>query len=184
MFSRIDGVFSSYLRGQLIVSAILGAVFTVALLILGVKFALVIGVRDVLPRSVVTVPFTKLWMNLRRPVPPLRGWIIQQRRIYPCSSTCTAPNQQQLASRSHFFLVIKAPDAQFDLEKTREFMQSLNPLSVALVPSAPPKRKVTTADLTPPWGPDSIPAPKSGPDDHSTVAPPRNRDQVELSQCE
>jgi Family of unknown function (DUF6492) len=39
---------------------------------------LVIGVRDVLPRSVVTVPFTKLWMNLSRPVPPLRGWIIQQ----------------------------------------------------------------------------------------------------------
>ena len=39
---------------------------------------LVIGVRDVLPRSVVALPFTKLWVNLRRPVPPLRGWIIQQ----------------------------------------------------------------------------------------------------------
>jgi hypothetical protein len=39
---------------------------------------LVIGVRDVLPRSVVDLPFTKLWVNLRRPVPPLRGWIIQQ----------------------------------------------------------------------------------------------------------
>jgi Family of unknown function (DUF6492) len=39
---------------------------------------LVIGVRDVLPRSVWALPFTKLWMNLRRPVPPLRGWIIQQ----------------------------------------------------------------------------------------------------------
>jgi Family of unknown function (DUF6492) len=39
---------------------------------------LVIGVRDVLPRSVVTLPFAKLWMNLRRPLPPLRGWIIQQ----------------------------------------------------------------------------------------------------------
>ena len=35
-------------------------------------------VRDVLPRSVLALPFTKLWMNVRRPVPPLRGWIIQQ----------------------------------------------------------------------------------------------------------
>lgn len=39
---------------------------------------LVIGVRDVLPRSVLRLPFCNLWMNLRCPVPPLRGWIIQQ----------------------------------------------------------------------------------------------------------
>jgi Family of unknown function (DUF6492) len=39
---------------------------------------LVIGVRDVLPRSVMPLRFSKLWMNFRRPVPPLRGWIIQQ----------------------------------------------------------------------------------------------------------
>jgi len=39
---------------------------------------LVVGVRDVLPGSVFSLPFTKLWMNARRPVPPLRGWIIQQ----------------------------------------------------------------------------------------------------------
>ena len=39
---------------------------------------LVIGVRDVLPRSVLAMPFTKSWMNVRQPVPPLRGWIIQQ----------------------------------------------------------------------------------------------------------
>jgi hypothetical protein len=36
----------------------------------------------VLPRSVFALPFTqlwrKLWMNVRRPVPPLRGWISQQ----------------------------------------------------------------------------------------------------------
>lgn len=38
----------------------------------------VVGVRDVLPGSVVALPFTKLWCNIRRPVPPLRGWIIQQ----------------------------------------------------------------------------------------------------------
>jgi hypothetical protein len=39
---------------------------------------LVLGVLDVLPRSVRALPLTKLWMNFRRPVPPLRGWIIQQ----------------------------------------------------------------------------------------------------------
>jgi hypothetical protein len=39
---------------------------------------LIIGVRDALPRSVLAVPFTKLWTNVRHPVPPLRGWIIQQ----------------------------------------------------------------------------------------------------------
>jgi hypothetical protein len=39
---------------------------------------LVIGVGDVLPRSVWALPVGKLWVNLRRPVPPLRGWIVQQ----------------------------------------------------------------------------------------------------------
>jgi uncharacterized protein DUF6492 len=38
----------------------------------------VVGVRDVLPRRVRALPVGKLWVNLRRPVPPLRGWIIQQ----------------------------------------------------------------------------------------------------------
>jgi hypothetical protein len=38
----------------------------------------VFEVGDVLPRSVLAVPFTKLWMDVRQPVPPLRGWIIQQ----------------------------------------------------------------------------------------------------------
>lgn len=42
---------------------------------------LVSGVREVLP--VLALPFLRLmgsrvWINLRRPVPPLRGWIIQQ----------------------------------------------------------------------------------------------------------
>jgi hypothetical protein len=38
----------------------------------------VIGVGDVLPRSVRALPGGKLWVNLRRPMPPLRGWIVQQ----------------------------------------------------------------------------------------------------------
>jgi hypothetical protein len=38
----------------------------------------VVGVGDVLPRSVRALPLTKLWLNLRRPLPPLRGWILQQ----------------------------------------------------------------------------------------------------------
>jgi hypothetical protein len=39
---------------------------------------LIIGVRDVLPHSVLNLPFIKMWINVRRPVPPLRGWIVQQ----------------------------------------------------------------------------------------------------------
>jgi Family of unknown function (DUF6492) len=38
----------------------------------------VVSVGDVLPRSVRAVPLSKLWVNLRRPLPPLRGWILQQ----------------------------------------------------------------------------------------------------------
>lgn len=48
----------------------------------------VVGVGEVLPRSVLALPFLRLnfggghpaplWVNLRRPYPPLRGWIIQQ----------------------------------------------------------------------------------------------------------
>lgn len=38
----------------------------------------VVGVSEVLPRSVRALPVGKLWVNLRRPVPPLRGWIVQQ----------------------------------------------------------------------------------------------------------
>jgi hypothetical protein len=38
----------------------------------------IIGVSDALPRSVSALPLVNLWVNLRHPVPPLRGWIIQQ----------------------------------------------------------------------------------------------------------
>lgn len=38
----------------------------------------VVGVRDVIPARVRALPVGKLWVNLRRPVPPLRGWIVQQ----------------------------------------------------------------------------------------------------------
>jgi hypothetical protein len=38
----------------------------------------VLGVSDVLPGSIRSLPFTKYWINMRRPVPPLRGWIVQQ----------------------------------------------------------------------------------------------------------
>jgi hypothetical protein len=33
---------------------------------------------DFLPATFVPVPFTKVTVNLRRPVPPVRGWILQQ----------------------------------------------------------------------------------------------------------
>lgn len=81
--------------------------------------------------------------------------------------------QFELASRSHFFLVIKAPDPQFDLEKTRAFLQSLNPISVALVPSGYVKAVATAADTASPPG--APPALQKTPSDVSTVAPPRGR---------
>ncbi|MDW6021571.1 DUF6492 family protein [Mesorhizobium sp. BAC0120] len=33
---------------------------------------------DFLPRGFVSIPFSKFTINLRRPVPPVRGWILQQ----------------------------------------------------------------------------------------------------------
>ena len=38
-----------------------------------------------------------------------------------------------LASRNRFFLVIEARDAKFDLEKTRQFLESLKPREVSTV---------------------------------------------------
>ena len=39
------------------------------------------------------------------------------------------------ASQDRFFLCIEASDALFDTNKTREFLQSLNPLTIAEVPA-------------------------------------------------
>lgn len=39
----------------------------------------------------------------------------------------------ELASRSHFFLSIQARDGQFDIERTRQFLESLNPTDVSIV---------------------------------------------------
>jgi hypothetical protein len=35
-------------------------------------------VEKVLPRRVITVPRSNFWINLRRPFPPIRGWVMQQ----------------------------------------------------------------------------------------------------------
>ena len=40
----------------------------------------------------------------------------------------------ELASRTHFFLCIERRDKNFDLEKTRQFLESLKPRSIAEVP--------------------------------------------------
>jgi hypothetical protein len=39
----------------------------------------------------------------------------------------------ELATRTHFFLCIEATDPQFDLDRTRTFLESLNPQEVAEV---------------------------------------------------
>jgi hypothetical protein len=39
-----------------------------------------------------------------------------------------------LASRSRFFLCIQANDPQFDIERTRKFLEGLNPREVSVVP--------------------------------------------------
>lgn len=58
----------------------------------------VLGVSEVLPRSVVPLPLTKLWLNLRRPVPPLRGWILQQ--IIKLAVVQTLPERVVVAADS------------------------------------------------------------------------------------
>lgn len=35
-------------------------------------------VGDVLPRRMIPVPGANMWLNWRRPIPPVRGWIMQQ----------------------------------------------------------------------------------------------------------
>lgn len=38
----------------------------------------VYSLAEVLPQRMVSVPFANMWLNWRRPVPPVRGWIMQQ----------------------------------------------------------------------------------------------------------
>jgi hypothetical protein len=38
----------------------------------------VLSVDDVLPRHVLSVPAANFWLNLHRPWPPVRGWVMQQ----------------------------------------------------------------------------------------------------------
>ena len=40
----------------------------------------------------------------------------------------------ELASRSRFFLAIQAKDPEFEIEKTRQFLESLEPIEVSEVP--------------------------------------------------
>jgi hypothetical protein len=52
--------------------------------------------------------------------------------------------QFELASRTHFFLVIKATDPKFKPDETRRFLETLSPGSIALVPTTPEDRPAET----------------------------------------
>jgi hypothetical protein len=58
----------------------------------------------------------------------------------------------ELASRTHFFLCIEAIDKKFDLTQTAEFLKSLGPKSITIVPAGKLQKPVETAtgDVTAP----------------------------------
>ena len=41
----------------------------------------------------------------------------------------------ELASRSHFFLCVEARDPKFDIDRTRDFLEELNPIAIYVVPT-------------------------------------------------
>ncbi len=57
----------------------------------------------------------------------------------------------ELASRTHFFLCIEAIDRKFDLTQTAEFLKSLNPGSITIVPAGKLQKPAETVsgDFTP-----------------------------------
>lgn len=52
----------------------------------------------------------------------------------------------ELASRTHFFLCIEAIDKKFDLTQTAEFLKSLNPTNITIVPAGKLQKSVVLAD--------------------------------------
>ena len=57
----------------------------------------------------------------------------------------------ELASRTHFFLCIEATDKKFDLERTAEFLKTLNPTHLTVVPAGKLQKpaETVTGDHTP-----------------------------------
>ena len=51
----------------------------------------------------------------------------------------------ELASRTHFFLCIEAIDRKFDLTQTAEFLKTLNPSNITIVPAGKLQKSVPTA---------------------------------------
>ena len=51
----------------------------------------------------------------------------------------------ELASRTHFFLCIEATDKKFDIDRTAEFLKTLNPTHITVVPAGKLQQSTDTA---------------------------------------
>jgi hypothetical protein len=63
----------------------------------------VLAVDDLLPRRLVPVPGANLWVNLRHPFPPIRGWMMQQ--LVKLQAAAQLPADQLLLVDSDVLLV-------------------------------------------------------------------------------
>ncbi len=71
----------------------------------------VLSVDEVLPRHVLSVPGVNYWLNLRHPLPPVRGWVMQQIIRLQMASQITA--DLVLSADSDVLLVRPVTSATF-----------------------------------------------------------------------
>lgn len=74
---------------------------------------------DLLPRSFVDLPGVNGWINLRRPMPPVRGWIMQQ--VLKLAATARSEADVVLLADSDVTLVSRTTAADFRTEGRTRF---------------------------------------------------------------